>query len=194
MKMEQIRRAVEKELPRKRWIHTQGVMQSAVELARKYGADSEKAELAALLHDFAKYWTAEKMESMIRKYETDQEVLQFEVELWHGPAAAAVARIQFDITDSLTLDAIRYHTSGRVGMTTLEKVVCLADYIEPNRDYEGVHEIRTFAEQSLDRALIAGLDHTLSFLLRKGKKVFPQTILARNFLIDEWKARNGGSI
>jgi predicted HD superfamily hydrolase involved in NAD metabolism len=194
MKIEQIRREVEKELPRKRWIHTTGVMQSAKELARRFGADSEKAELASLLHDYAKYWPADKMESMIRKYESDQDVLNYEVELWHGPAAAAAARVHFQITDHAVLDAIRYHTSGRVDMTTLEKVVCLADYIELNRDYDGVAHIRACAEQGLECGLIAGLDQTLSFLIRKGKKVFPQTILARNFLIDEWNARNGGSL
>jgi predicted HD superfamily hydrolase involved in NAD metabolism len=194
MKIELIRREVEKELPRKRWVHTVGVVQSAMQLARQHGADSEKAELAALLHDYAKYWTADKMETMIRKYEADHDVLNYEIELWHGPAAAAAARIQFQITDSAVLDAIRYHTSGRVGMSTLEKVVCLADYIEHNRDYDGVEHIRACAEQGLECGLIAGLDQTLTFLIRKGKKVFPQTILARNFLIDEWKARNGGSL
>lgn len=192
MRIEQIRREVEKELPRKRWIHTQGVVQSAIELARKFGADSEKAELAALLHDYAKYWSPDKMESTIRKYEADHDVLQYEVELWHGPAAAAAARVHFDIKDSLTLDAIRYHTSGRVGMSILEKVVCLADYIEPNRDYEGVVQIRSSAARSLEEGLIAGLDQTLSFLIRKGKKIYPQTILARNYLIEECRVRNGG--
>jgi predicted HD superfamily hydrolase involved in NAD metabolism len=194
MKIELIRREVEKELPRKRWIHTTGVVQSAIELARKFGADSEKAELAALLHDYAKYWTADKMQTMIRKYEADHDVLQYEFELWHGPAAAAAARVQFQITDQAVLNAIRYHTSGRVGMSTLEKVVCLADYIEPNRDYDGVQHIRACAEEGLEKGLIAGLDQTLSFLIRKGKKVFPQTILARNYLIDEWNARNGGTL
>ncbi len=193
MRVELIRREVEKELPRKRWIHTLGVVESSMELARKYGADSEKAELAALLHDYAKYWSADKMESYIRRYEHDHDVLQYELELWHGPAAAAAARIQFDINDASVLDTIRYHTSGRVGMSTLEKIVCLADYIEPNRDYDGVEYIRRCSAESLEKGLVAGLDQTLSFLIRKGKKIFPQTILARNFLLDEIKAKSGGS-
>jgi len=175
--------AVQAQMPAKRWAHTQGVMQTAVELARRYGGDSDRAELAALVHDVAKYWPVDKMAEAIREEGSYTEVLGHDKELWHAYAGAYAASRDYGISDPEVLEAIRYHTSGRPGMSQLEKIVWLADLIEPGRNFPLVGQIRELAEQSLERAILAGLDMTILFLIEKGKRIYPLTLLARNDLI-----------
>jgi predicted HD superfamily hydrolase involved in NAD metabolism len=185
--MDELRLKVRSAMPERRWAHTQGVMQSAVELAGRFGYDPEQSELAALLHDYCKYWPVDKQREALLKHDCAGDLLEHDKALWHGPAAAAVIPDELGITDEQVLDAVRWHTSGRIGMTTLDKIVCLADYIEAGRDFPGVHRIRKLAEDSLEEALVAGFDSTLSFLLEKGNKIYPLTVLSRNSLLDEIK-------
>ncbi|WP_310832157.1 bis(5'-nucleosyl)-tetraphosphatase (symmetrical) YqeK [Paenibacillus pedocola] len=175
--------AVSAQMPDKRWQHTLGVMETSVKLARHYGADPVQAETAAILHDVAKYWPVERMKEIIEQNGLSAELLQYDKQLWHAEVGAFVAQQEYGITDPEILGAIRYHTSGREGMSLLEKVVCLADYIEPGRDFPGVDEIRRLSKVSLEEALIAGFDSTISLLLQKRRIVFPLTMLARNDLV-----------
>jgi predicted HD superfamily hydrolase involved in NAD metabolism len=175
--------AVKDQMPAKRWEHTQGVMTTAVLLARRFGGDETKADLAAILHDYAKYWPVSKMESIIREQGLPSELLEHDKQLWHAPVAAYVVERDFGITDREVLDAVRYHTSGREQMTLLDKIVCLADYMEPGRDFPGVEHIRQLAESDLDQALVAGFDSTLQFLIVQHKRIFPLTVMARNALL-----------
>lgn len=183
--MEQVR----SQMPEKRWAHTLGVMESAVELAVRFGCDPEKAKLAALLHDYCKYWPVGKQREALIAHQAQEDLLEHDKALWHGPAAAAVIPGELGITDEEILGAVRWHTSGRVGMTKLEKIVCLADYMEPGRDFPGVHRIRKLAEHSLEEALAAGFDSTISFLLEKQSVIYPLTVLSRNALLEEIKAK-----
>jgi len=185
MERERIFAAVQEQTPPKRWQHTLGVMESAVQLAERFGADPVKADLAALLHDYAKYWPTERMREVIVQHGLPAILLEYDKELWHAPVGAAAALRDFGVNDEEILDAIRYHTSGRESMSLLDKIVCLADYIEPGRDFPGVHNIRELAQHSLEKALIAGFDSTIRFLLDQGKRVYPLTMLARNGLIQE---------
>ncbi|WP_025693176.1 bis(5'-nucleosyl)-tetraphosphatase (symmetrical) YqeK [Paenibacillus zanthoxyli] len=175
--------SVSSQMPKKRWKHTLGVVESAGALARKYGGDPERAELAALLHDVAKYWPVERQREIIEQNHLSPELLSYDKQLWHAEVGAYVAEKEYGITDTGVLDAIRYHTSGRVGMTLLDKIVCLADYIEPGRDFPGVDRIRKLAASSLEEGLIAGFDSTISLLLEKRRIVFPLTVMARNDLV-----------
>ncbi|MFC4776746.1 bis(5'-nucleosyl)-tetraphosphatase (symmetrical) YqeK [Paenibacillus sp. GCM10023252] len=184
---EQLMEAVKAEMPERRWIHTLGVMETAVKLAERYGEDPARAELAAILHDVAKYWPTDRMERVIREEQLPEELLQYDKELWHAPVGAVEAERTYGVTDQEVLDAVRYHTSGRAGMTKLERIVCLADYMEPGRDFPGVDTIRELSVKSLDKALIAGLDSTITFLIAKGKRIFPLTMQARNDLIERSK-------
>lgn len=187
MNREQMMDKVRQQMPKRRWEHTLGVMQSAVALAKQYGVDPAQAELAALLHDYTKFWPIERQAEIIREAALPAELLKYDPQLWHAPSGAWVVQQELNIHDEEVLDAIRYHTSGRENMTKLDKVICLADYIEPGRSFPGVEEIRALAKQSLEQALIAGFDSTISYLLASGKKVFPLTIQARNVLIEELK-------
>ncbi|WP_068616152.1 bis(5'-nucleosyl)-tetraphosphatase (symmetrical) YqeK [Paenibacillus tuaregi] len=184
---EELIKAVSGQMPEKRWKHTEGVMHSAVVLAKQYGADPVKADLAALMHDVAKFWPIDKQERVIRENDLDQDLLANDKQLWHAEVGYHVARHEYGIEDEEILDAIRYHTSGRVGMTLLDKVICLADYIEPGRDFPGVNNIRELANHSLEEGLVAGLDSTISFLLEKRKVIYPLTVLARNDLVRQIK-------
>lgn len=185
MNRERLMDETKSQMPSKRWDHTLGVMSTAAALARRFGGDVEKADIAALLHDYCKYWPIDEQRRVYNEEGLDADLLNYDAQLLHGPIAAEVVCKRYGIADEEILDAIRYHTSGRERMTLLDKIVCLADYIEPGRDFPNVHNIREIAEHSLERALVAGFDSTIQFLLSKGKKVYPLTVVARNALIDE---------
>jgi predicted HD superfamily hydrolase involved in NAD metabolism len=177
--------AVSGQMPEKRWKHTLGVMESAVKLAEQYGADPVKADLAAILHDVCKYWPVDRQASAIRRSGRDLEVLEYDKPLWHAHAGAYVAERDYGVQDEEVLDAIRWHTSGREKMTLLDKIVCLADYIEPGRDFPGVDRLRALAERSLEEALLAGFDGTIQVLIGQRKTIYPLTVMTRNALIKE---------
>jgi predicted HD superfamily hydrolase involved in NAD metabolism len=183
MDRDSIAASVKAQMPERRWKHVEGVVETAVLLAQRFGGDPGKADLAAVLHDAAKFWPTDRMEAIIRDGGLPGDLLNYDKELWHAPVGAFVAERDYGVTDPDVLDAIRYHTSGREAMTQLDKIVCLADYMEPGRDFPGVDKIRELAHHSLERALLAGFDSTISFLLEKGKRIYPLTILARNDLL-----------
>ncbi|ERI07954.1 bis(5'-nucleosyl)-tetraphosphatase (symmetrical) YqeK [Aneurinibacillus aneurinilyticus] len=184
MKREQLLEAVREQITKHRYEHTLGVVDTAIRLADKYGADKEKAETAAILHDYCKFWPEDRMREIIESTPTiPKDLLEHDKELWHAHVGAEVVRSELGIEDEEILDAIRYHTSGRENMTLLEKIVCLADYIEPGRQFPGVEELRTAAEEDLDRALAKGLGGTITFLVNREKRIYPLTVLARNSLL-----------
>ncbi|MBN6186235.1 bis(5'-nucleosyl)-tetraphosphatase (symmetrical) YqeK [Aneurinibacillus sp. BA2021] len=184
MKREQLLEAVRQQITKHRYEHTVGVMETAISLAHQYGADPEKAETAAILHDYCKFWPEEEMRRIIENTpHIPKDLLDYDKELWHAHVGAEVVRRDLGIEDEEILDAIRYHTSGRENMTVLEKVVCLADYMEPGRHFPGVDEIRAAAEEDLDRALAKGLGGTITFLVNREKSIYPLTVLARNSLV-----------
>lgn len=113
--------AVSSQMPPKRWEHTKGVMETAVILAGRFGADPVKADLAAILHDVAKYWPVQKLHQMMVEHKLSEELLHYDKQLWHAEVGAFVAEHEYGVTDAEVLDAIRYHTSGRIGMTLLTR-------------------------------------------------------------------------
>jgi len=174
---------VRAQMNQKRYDHTLGVARTARSLAERYGADPDKAELAGYLHDYCKCWPIKAMRQLLIRHDMPQELLDGEKELWHAFAGAIVIQTDLGVTDPEIIQAVRYHTTGRVGMSLLEKVVCVADYIEPLRSYPGVDRIRELSEQDLDRALAEALGGTITFLISQGKPVYPLTLLAYNDMI-----------
>ncbi len=185
MDRQQIMDAVKQEMPERRWNHTLGVMKSAIELANCFGANAQQAELAAIVHDVAKYWQTAKMEQVIREQNLNRSVLEYNKELWHAPVGAWYAKQYFAIENEDVLNAVNYHTSGRAAMSLLEKVVWVADYIEPGRQFPGVDYARQLAASNLDEALLFGLQRTISFLQANNSAVFPDTIAASHFLLEQ---------
>ena len=185
MKREEALACVQEQLTEQRYIHTVGVMETAVQLAERFGADVKKAEIAAIFHDYAKFRPKEEMKQIILNGGGPLEVLDFHHELWHAPAGAALVKTEVGITDEDILSAIRFHTSGRPNMTLLEKVIYVADYIEPGRRFPGVEEVRTLAEEDLDLALIQALKNTMTFLISKNQTVKPETVATYNALVND---------
>lgn len=174
---------VKGQLTEQRYVHTVGVMETAIILAKQYGADEKKAEISAIFHDYAKFRPKEEMKQIIVEENMSPELLNYNSELWHAPVGAFLVYKEVGITDHDILDGIRYHTSGRPGMTILEKVIYLADYIEPGRHFPGVEEVRELAKEDLNKALIKAIQNTIIFLIKKNQAVFPDTFHTYNDLI-----------
>lgn len=179
MNKEEMLTVIRQQMTEGRYIHTLGVVDTAVKLAERFGADSHKAEVAALFHDYAKFRDKKEMAEIIRQVEgIPKDLLNYHHELWHAPVGAYLVQQEVGITDPEILDAICYHTTGRVKMTLLEKVVFLADYIEPGRKFSGVEDVRKLANQNLNQAVKQALENTIHFLEGQKQVVYPLTKLA----------------
>lgn len=187
---QRIEQGLRRYLNERRYLHTMGVVDSAVHLARKYGADEDAARLAALMHDYCKNMTKEQYEEYVNRYRIDfDEIAMGNRELMHGRVARYIAEKEYEIHDPEILSAIEYHTTGRKGMSLLEKIIAVADYIEEGRDFPGVEEIRILAAKNLEEALIFAINGTIRHLMEKNLLIHPDTIEARNDLIREIKAQ-----
>lgn len=186
-----IANSVRKRLPLKRWHHTLGVVETAQALARRFGADEERVRLAALLHDCAKAYNGKEAEACMANYNVElDDFARNAPKLWHGPLGAAIARHEYGVHDEEILNAVRVHTIGAPHMTMLEKIVKLADLIEPGRTYEGVEELRALAQEDLDAALLAAMRQTMGYLDGNADKMHPDSLAAMQTLADEIQRRN----
>ena len=175
--LKKIRKSMEKELDAKRYEHTLGVAYTAAALAMFNDVDPVKAETAGLLHDCAKCFSDDKKISVCRK--NNMEINSVESRnpyLLHAKAGYCIAKNKFDIEDQDILNAILNHTTGRPGMSTLEKIIYIADYIEPSRKQApNLSEVRKLAFQNLDQALLKILTDILSYLESGGGEIDPLT-------------------
>lgn len=180
-----IKSYIEQALSEKRFVHSIGVAEEAVRLAEKFGADTEKAYVAGLVHDVAKEIDADSAREMLKeRFGINVDPVTYNVpKLLHAPLGACLAQTEFGIYDAEILDSIKYHTTAKAEMSLLTKIIYMADYIEPNRTFEGVDELRREAYEDLDSAILTGLDFTVSELLEDGKMFHPDTVHARNYII-----------
>ncbi len=161
-----LKKELKKEMDDSRFEHTLGVMYTCAALAMRYGYDLDKAMLAGLMHDCAKCMPNAKKLKMAEKHHLHiSELERKNPFMLHAKLGAFLAKKKYDIEDPEILDAIRWHTTGRPEMTMLDKIVYIADYIEPKRD-KAPHlpRIRQMAFQDLDQALIMILEDTLGYL------------------------------
>ncbi|MBS8012151.1 HD domain-containing protein [Streptococcus suis] len=163
-----------------RFQHVLGVEQAALVLADQYGCDPKKASLAALLHDYAKEVEDQVFLDLIAKYDLDKDLLNWDNNIWHGVVGAYKIAEDFGLKDEEIFQAIQRHTIGAGQMTLLDKVLYVADYIEPNRDFPGVDEARRIAKESLDKAVAYETAQTISYLAKKGIPIYPQTLETYN--------------
>jgi len=180
---------VEKQLSTKRFEHTLRVADSAVQLANRFGVSAEKAELAAVYHDYAKLRSHEEMRRIILESQLPNDLVQYHPELWHAPVGAILVNQEQHVKDRDVLRAIRNHTTGRAHMNKLEMVVLLADYIEPGRSFPGLDEVREVANKDLIRACWMSIRNSIQFLMEKESCIYPDTFHAYNDLI---RQINGG--
>ncbi len=167
----------------KRFRHTQGVAKEAVRLAERYGADTDKAYLAGLLHDCAKCYTDEEKLAMCRQYNVPlDDVLYAQPDLAHSFLGAALAKAVYGVKDEDIINAIAYHTTGRENMSLLEKIIYIADYIEPNREpFKGLEEIRELAYKDIDKAVEYSLKNTIDHNVNKKRMIHPLSITALEY-------------
>ena len=161
----------------KRFNHTINVKKMAVSLAEHYGEDPDRAAVAALLHDSAKEMPTEQQIELMLKYPQYAEGgSRRPAPVWHGICAAILARTEWGVTDEGILSAIACHTTGKPGMSRLDKIIYLADMTSAERDWEGVEELRQLCFESLDRAMLAALQQTMSFVRKCGKPADPVSL------------------
>ena len=189
VKLQEIEEFLKSHLSKKRYIHSLGTREEAVRLAQHYNADfetAEKAGIAGLVHDATKDMTyPEHLKVCEDSGIILSAVEKSEEKLLHAITAAEIAQRIFFICDEEIISAVRYHTTGKANMGFLDKILFLADYIEPNREFDGVEEIRKRAYVNLDKAMLCAIDMTISELLKKKALIHGDTIEGRNHLIEE---------
>ena len=178
MKREKIMYKLKKELDAQRYTHTLGVEETARQMALLFGEDPQKAALAGLLHDCAKCMTLTQMVKAAKGVPLDP-VMKESKALMHAVAGMCVAKNVYGVDDPDVLGAIRWHTTGHAGMTRLEKIIYLADMIEPSRKpYPGLEEIRALCWKDLDLAMHTALTMSLEHVVSQGKTLHPDTLAA----------------
>lgn len=182
------REKLQENIGENRFEHCIRVMNIASDLAKKYNIDIKKTEIASLLHDCGKYlhesYIIKKSKELNLKID---ECIKDNVQLIHAPLGAIIAKLEYGIHDEEILNAIKYHTTGREDMSTLEKIIYIADYIEPNRKFHGVDEIRNLAFENIDYAILISMNRTIKHLIDKNWIVHTNTIKARNYLLNNVK-------
>ncbi|MGE4276200.1 MAG: bis(5'-nucleosyl)-tetraphosphatase (symmetrical) YqeK [Lawsonibacter sp.] len=173
----------------KRVPHVMGVEEEAVRLARRWGVDPELARHAGILHDCTKYLELECQLELCAKYGVELDELErTAVKLLHAKTGACIAREVFGEPD-VVYEAIFWHTTAKEDMTLLDKILYLADYIEPNRDFDGVDRLRELAYRDLDQALLLGVETTIEEMEERQLPIHKKTMLAR-----DWLCRQGVTI
>lgn len=165
--LKKLRKEMEKELSGKRYEHTLSVAYTAASLAMVHDADTNNALIAGMLHDCAKCFSAKKLISLCQKNNLpiSEVEMQNPTALLHAKAGSFLARKKYGVEEEDILNAIKYHTTGRPNMSKLEKILYIADYMEPGRTHAAnLGHIRKMAYQDLDKALLQILEDTLAYL------------------------------
>ncbi len=170
---------VKKRIGSKRFEHSLNTAKEAVSLAQRYNADEKKAYIAGLLHDIAKGLPREALEAAADENNIELDAYEkTNIDLIHGKVGAAMVKRDLEIEDEEILSAIKWHTTGYKNMTLLEKIIYLADIIEPGRNFKETDELRAIAYKDIDEAMIVGLGHVMNFVKNKGLTLHPNSIEA----------------
>ena len=176
---------IEKNFSEKRKIHTEGVRQTAMKLAEQFGDGNpelvEKAELAALYHDMYRGVPVDVLNYYVKHLDLDEKRYKDNANLAHGKIAAIVIQRDFDEKDQDIINAVSYHTTGRPEMSLLEKIIYIADAVEPNRSYPGVQSLRQTLEYDLDKAVLQSLTNTINYVRSEKKFLDEDTVLAKEY-------------
>ena len=181
-------------LTEKRYRHSLGVMETAVEMAKVFGVDEEKARLAGLLHDCAKDIDKNKMIPLCKELSVPLDPVKKESKgLIHADLGAKMLETEFGIFDPEIINAVKYHTLGRENMSDLEKILYLADIVEPNRvPFEGIEELRSLCKSNLDCAMLFALERSIDYIQHRHKKLHSQTLQAQQYFLEICKEKVTG--
>lgn len=184
MEFSQAKDKLSQVLSPKRFSHSMGVSQTAADLAVRFGENIEKARLAGLLHDCARNLPSNNLLQMAETFAiVMNDVERCQPMLLHAPLGAYLAQKEYGVEDPEILAAIRLHTTGGQNMSTLEKIIYLADCIEPSRDFPGVAKLRSLAATDLNAALLVAFDQSLHYVIEQGLLIHPATMEGRNYLL-----------
>ena len=173
-----------------RFKHSVNVSREAIRLARRYGGDEEKAELAGLLHDVMKDAGKKEQLAIIEKYGVKLNEVELQApKLWHAIAGAVYVKKVLRIRDKDIVNAVRYHTTARARMTLLEKIVYIADYTSEVRDYKGVEKMRKASNVSLEYAMEEALAFGIEARAEEHTAIHPDTFAAYNEIMLEKKEK-----
>lgn len=175
-----IKAELEKRLTKSRYEHVLRVAELAQLLAKNYGVNEADAKEAALYHDIAKCMDKESLAELLKEAQADERLVDFHHELWHGPVGAMIAEKTFGVKNPDVLNAVRYHTTGRSGMSELEKIIYIADLLESGRDFPGIEALREIMYENLDEAMTACIAHSIRYLVLKRVAVFPDSFECYN--------------
>ncbi len=190
MNQQEIINILSKRLSPHRLQHSLDVASVARDLAQTYGSDPDKAYTIGLLHDYAKGLSGSELlviasEKLLLEDETERLV----PDLLHAKVGAYLLEAELGINDPEILQAVRVHTLGSLEMSLLDKIIFLADMIEPGRDYPGMERLQCLAGRDIDRAMLFALDATIRFCLEQGRILHPRTITVRNKYLDNIKEK-----
>lgn len=184
MKLDQMDLLLKQALKPGRYIHSVNTMKAAVSLAEHYGEDMEAAAVAGLLHDCAKNLRDDETLEYCRIHGIElNELEKRQVFLMHGEVGAILACEKYGVNDEIVLNAIRYHTTGYPEMNMMDKIIFLADYIEPGRTHSEVDNVRKLAYEDINRALIGSFDNIIKYVIHQRGLIHPNTIKARNSIL-----------
>lgn len=185
MLYEEIIKKLKGQLSVKRLNHSLGVSQTAVNLAERFGADVTKAKIAGILHDCAKEITNDDLFLMADAFGIVIDTYEKAVPvLLHAKIGAHLAEVEYGIKDKEIQTAIALHTVGGPEMTLLDKIIYLADFIEPGRSFSGVDTLRNLARQaSINEVIMAAYDQSITFIVKSKGLLHPATVNGRNSLV-----------
>ncbi len=182
--IEDYKKVIKDRMSKKRYIHSINVAKAGIQLAERYGADVEKVRIAGILHDITKEMPYDEQLKIIQSSGIILDDVQaFSPKTWHAVSGSICVRKELGITDDDILNAIRYHTSGRAGMSLLEKVIFVADFIGEERDYKGVDVMRAKAKKSLEEAMLYGVSFSIEDLTQRQCAIDKNTFELYNELI-----------
>ncbi|HPF20539.1 MAG TPA: bis(5'-nucleosyl)-tetraphosphatase (symmetrical) YqeK [Syntrophomonas sp.] len=176
---------LERRLSEHRFQHSVAVAQAARELAAIFGEEEDLAYKTGLLHDYAKGIPAPQLIAIASENGLIEDEIENKVpDLLHAPVGAYLLKLELGIENPTVLEAVRVHTMGSLHMSRLDKIIFLADMIEPGRDYPGQDRLDCLARRDLDRAMLYGLDATIRYCLDQARILHPRTITVRNHFLE----------
>lgn len=181
-----LEKVIEQKLEPKRFSHSKNVAKSAVQLAKHYGEDEEKAYVCGILHDVMKNASDDEQLKIIEF--SGEEMTSLEKankKLWHAISGAGYIKTVLKITDTEIISAVRCHTTAKANMTMLEKILYIADYISEDRDFDGVEDMRKKAFSNIDEAVFEGTQFSIMELAKRHMPIHPNTVEAYNEMCEK---------
>lgn len=188
--MDNIKKKLRRMLNDQIYAHSLSTCETALDLAKRFGASEKKVELAALLHDCAKSMSYNELVYNVQKYKIPVDKLELRTEsLLHAPVGSKLTSVLFGITAPQILSAIRYHTTAAPKMSDVAKIIYVADFIELARGHKGVVDARKAAEKDIDRAMLFILRKKIPYLVKKKVLIHPRSVKALNWFLGKEKKK-----